>query len=68
MLGNNHRARFLSHDKMGTALAQFNEAKAFQGAGRRNAADITRQFHASASTGSSEKCKRTRLGRRPDSK
>jgi hypothetical protein len=51
-----------------SGLTKFYEADAFQRARRRRAADIARQFHVMARTGSSTKCKRTRLGRSPDSK
>jgi len=68
MLGHNHRADFLPQNKMRPGLAKFNKSQPFQGACRFDAVNIPWQFHASASTGSSEKCNRTRFGRSFDSK
>ena len=63
VLGNNNCPPGFAHDEMRSGLANLHEAKAFQGACCRDATDIARNFHATASTGSCEKCRRMRFGR-----
>ena len=60
VLRHNNGAASLAQDEMRTGLAPQNITKSLQSASSQGAADIARQFHDKANTGSCTKWRRTR--------